>query len=66
MGNKSRFEINQTRISGGLEMSKQEMQVKVEKVIDEFVIDTLKDPDTKINPEMVAAIAELIKVKKIN
>lgn len=47
-------------------MSKQEMQVKVEKAIDEFVIDTLKDPDTKINPEMVAAIAELIKAKKIN
>lgn len=37
-----------------------------EKVINDFIIDVLKMSETKISPEMVAAIAELIRANRGN
>ena len=37
-----------------------------EKVIDDFIINVLQMSDTKISPEMVAAIAELIRANRGN
>lgn len=37
-----------------------------EKIINDFITEVLKMPKTKISPEMVAAIAELIRANRGN